>query len=197
MAATTAGEDAIDAARADGEERRGRSRDRYGRDRRERAPRDGAEASSPDAAVAGEAEGDLPSRLDKAPAFAKSMPIEPLPTAPTSVQAPLAVAVDRASAGSARGRLPQVTPFELPLAQLAQIAEGSGLHWVNSDAERIAQAQAAIAAEPLPAHTARERPSAVVLDDGPLVLVETRRDLAGMSLPFERVALPDQAISPT
>jgi ribonuclease E len=28
----------------------------------------------------------------------------------------------------------------------------------------------------------------VVLDDGPLVLVETRRDLASMSLPFERTA---------
>ena len=31
----------------------------------------------------------------------------------------------------------------------------------------------------------RERPPAVVLDDGPLVLVETRRDLGSMVLPFE------------
>jgi ribonuclease E len=31
----------------------------------------------------------------------------------------------------------------------------------------------------------RERPPAVVLDEGPLVLVETRRDLAAMKLPFE------------
>ena len=42
------------------------------------------------------------------------------------------------------------------------------------------------AAEPRPVHTPRMRPPAVVLDDGPLVLVETRRDLAAMTLPFEQ-----------
>lgn len=81
--------------------------------------------------------------------------------------------------------MPRVTAFELPLAHLAQIAEGSGLHWVNSDAERVAQVQAAIAAEPKPVHVPRERPALVQLDDGPLVLVETRRDLAQVVLPFE------------
>jgi len=82
--------------------------------------------------------------------------------------------------------LPKVTPFELPLAELAQIAEGSGLHWVNSDLERVAQVQAAIAAEPRPQHVPRERPARVVLDDAPLILVETRRDLSQVVLPFER-----------
>ncbi|MDR1969129.1 MAG: hypothetical protein LBQ32_10645, partial [Burkholderiaceae bacterium] len=52
----------------------------------------------------------------------------------------------------------------------------AGLHWVNSDASKIAAAQAAIAAEPIPIRVPRERPPAVMLDEGPLVLVETRQD---------------------
>ena len=66
-----------------------------------------------------------------------------------------------------------------------QVAEGSGLQWVNSDAEKVAAVQAAIAAEPKPVRVPRERPPAVVIDEGPLVLVETRRDLRNMTLPFE------------
>jgi len=68
---------------------------------------------------------------------------------------------------------------------LAQVASSSGLQWVNSDADKIAAVQAAIAAEPKPVHVPRERPAPVVLDDRPLVLVETRRDLRDMKLPFE------------
>ena len=45
---------------------------------------------------------------------------------------------------------------------LQQIATASGLQWVNSDAEKIAAAQAAIAAEPKPVHVPRERPPAVI-----------------------------------
>jgi ribonuclease E len=101
--------------------------------------------------------------------------------------APVAAAPVAAPAPVANGRaLPKVQPFELPLDELAQIAQNSGLQWVNSDAERIAQARAAIAAEPKPVHVPRERPPVVVLDEGPLVLVETRRDLGSMSLPFEQ-----------
>jgi ribonuclease E len=51
------------------------------------------------------------------------------------------------------------------------------LEWVNSDADRVAAVQAAIAAEPKPVHVPRERPPVVVMDEGPLVLVETRKDL--------------------
>jgi len=86
------------------------------------------------------------------------------------------------------GGLPKVRPFELPVAALIQVAEGSGLQWVNSNAERIAQVQAAIAAEPAAIHVPRERPPVVVVDEGPLVLVETKRDLAKTVLPFERSA---------
>jgi ribonuclease E len=88
--------------------------------------------------------------------------------------------------------LPKVHPFELPVTDLVQVAEGSGLQWVNSDAEKIAAAQAAMAAEPKPVRIPRERPPVVVVDEGPLVLVETRRDLTDMKLPFEQRSLPLQ-----
>src|SRR6185369_2299980 len=93
---------------------------------------------------------------------------------------------------SGNGNLPKVRPFELPVTDLVQIAEGSGLQWVNSDAEKIAAAQAAMAAEPKPVRVPRERPPAIVIDEGPLVLVETRRDLTEMKLPFEQRSLPLQ-----
>ena len=78
-----------------------------------------------------------------------------------------------------------VKPYALPLAQLHQIAEGAGLLWVNSDADKIAATQAAIAAQPKPVHVPRERKPVVLVDEGPLVLVETRKDLSQMKLPFE------------
>ena len=82
--------------------------------------------------------------------------------------------------------LPKVTSYDLPLQDLVQVAQGSGLQWVNSDASKIAEAQAAIAAEAKPAHVPRERPPVVASSEGPLVLVETKRDLREMALPFEK-----------
>lgn len=82
--------------------------------------------------------------------------------------------------------MPKVQSYVLQLDALHQVAEGSGLQWVNSDAEKVAAVQATIAAEPRPVHVPRERAPLVMLDEGPLVLVETRRDLAEMVLPFEK-----------
>ena len=90
-----------------------------------------------------------------------------------------------ATAAQAKG-LPRVQAFTLPIDELQQVAAASGLQWVNSDMDKIAAVQAAIAAEPKPIRVPRERPPAVVLDEGPLVLVETRRDLSAMKLPFEQ-----------
>ena len=45
--------------------------------------------------------------------------------------------------------------------------------------------QAAIAAEPAPVHVPRERPPRQEVDNTPLMLVETRQDLAQTSLPFD------------
>jgi ribonuclease E len=74
----------------------------------------------------------------------------------------------------------------LPIDELQQIAQGSGLQWVNSDAGKISATQAAMAAEPKPIHVPRERKPVVVADEGPLVLVETRKDLSQLKLPFEQ-----------
>ncbi|MFM2275636.1 MAG: hypothetical protein RL211_1508 [Pseudomonadota bacterium] len=81
--------------------------------------------------------------------------------------------------------LPKVQSFELPLNHLTQLAQASGLSWVNSNAEKIARVQAMIAAEPKTVHVPRERPVPVQLDQGPLILVQTRRDLRDLILPFE------------
>ena len=113
----------------------------------------------------------------QAPAPAALKPAAPAPAQPAQAPAPVAAA--------AAPGLPRVQAFALPIDELNRIAEGSGLQWVNSDAEKIAAAQAAIAAEPRPVHVPRERPPVVVLDEGPLVLVETRRDLRDLKLPFE------------
>lgn len=80
---------------------------------------------------------------------------------------------------------PVVEAFVLPLEQLNAIAAEAGLSWVNSDADKIAAAQAAIAAEPAPAPLGREPAPVVIVDEGPLVLVETRKDLSQVKLPFE------------
>ena len=82
--------------------------------------------------------------------------------------------------------MPKVQPYALPLDALMQIAQDSGLMWVNSDSAKVAQVQAAIAAEPQPVHVPRERPAATPQDERPLILVETKRDLRHIELPFER-----------
>ncbi|MCH8178555.1 MAG: Rne/Rng family ribonuclease [Proteobacteria bacterium] len=79
-------------------------------------------------------------------------------------------------------------PFVLPMDELAAIAQSAGLQWVNSDAEKIRQVQQAIANEPQPVHVPRVRKPVVVLDEGPLILVETRKDLSQVTLPFEHQA---------
>jgi ribonuclease E len=81
--------------------------------------------------------------------------------------------------------VPVVEAFVLPLTDLNSLAEQVGLEWVNSDADKIRAVQQAIAAEPKPVHVPRERKPPVVLDEGPLVLVETSKDLSQVKLPFE------------
>lgn len=80
--------------------------------------------------------------------------------------------------------LPAVASYTLPIDSLQQVAQSSGLVWVNSDSAKVAAVQAAIAAEPQAVRVPRERPPAVVLNEGPLVLVETRKDLKTLQVPF-------------
>ena len=156
--------------------RRRRSRDRYRRDRRDGQAGDGAEGSE----VAEQA---APQQLELVGEPAEATPAAEVAAAPAlaPVQAPAAAAAE------APAQPPAVVlpAYSLPIGDLHGIAEAAGLQWVNSDADKVAAAQAAIAAEPKPVRVPRERPPVVVLDEGPLVLVETRKDLAQVKLPFE------------
>jgi ribonuclease E len=82
----------------------------------------------------------------------------------------------------------RIEPYTLPTAALQTLASNAGLEWVNSDADKISAVQAAMAAEPVPIRVPREIRPPVVIDEGPLVLVETRKDLSQMKLPFEQAA---------
>ena len=109
--------------------------------------------------------------------------------APAPVAAATAVVASVPAVPPAMPAAPPVVPrFELPLDDLRSLAQGAGLEWVNSDADKVAAAQAAIAAQPAPVRVPRAPRPPVVLDEGPLVLVETRKDLSQLKLPFENDA---------
>jgi ribonuclease E len=173
------------------EKRERRSRDRYGRDRRERnndnAP---AENESNEAArVEAPTTSDAPAprsyfERGNPQVNAESDSSANLASNTSETKATASTSAPAAAPSQAPAGLPKVQKYELPMASLIQVAEGSGLQWVNSDPQKIAQVQAAIAAEPKPVHVPRERPPAVVFDEGPLILVETRKDLSEMKLPF-------------
>jgi ribonuclease E len=183
-----------------------RSRDRYGRDRRERG--ENAERNEqPAEAGAPTAQGEFSEpnqpqaqeqRAHAAPEFVADVAVAAAPVAapapayvaPVAVAAPApapAPAPVQAAAPQAAS-LPKVQSYDLPMQDLVQVAQSSGLQWVNSDATKIAEAKAAIAAEVKPVHVPRERPPVAVSDEGPLVLVETKRDLGAVKLPFEQSA---------
>jgi ribonuclease E len=98
-------------------------------------------------------------------------------------QVPIAAPVEAPAASA-----PQAEAFVLPLGDLNAIAQGAGLQWVNSDSDKVQAIRNAIANEPKPVHVPRERPPAETVDEGPLVLVETRKDLSQIKLPFESAA---------
>jgi ribonuclease E len=149
-----------------GERRERRSRDRYGRDRRER----GGERTDRQEGATQEQLG-----FDNQSADASNQRGQGAGTSGHAQTSQANTATTHAPA--ARASMPKVQHFSLSLPELQAIAQSSGLEWVNSDAARIATVQAAISAEPKPLHIPRERPAPVVLDEGPLVLVETRKEL--------------------
>ncbi len=185
-----------------------RSRDRYGRDRGERGGRndrgDRSDASGPSANAQAEGEPEVEhvvrasyfTQPAAAPAPVLAQAPEPatpeteasvtaVPVAPVApVVAPVMAPAPVATAAPASATMPKVSGFALPLDELQTVAQSSGLQWVNSDPARIAAVQAAIAAEVPVVHPPRERPVPVAIDQGPLVLVETKRDLAQLKLPM-------------
>ena len=188
---------------ADGERRERRSRDRYGRDRRERngerGERTDREERSSQAAPQGEFfEQNQPvaqaEYMQDATEFVANESLAATVVAvasPTPVPMRAVATTPAASAplvAPAAAGMPKIGSYVLPMAYMDAVATGAGLQWINSNAERIAAVQAQITAEPKPVHIPRERPPAIVLDAGPLVLVETKRDLRNMTLPFEQAA---------
>ena len=182
-----------------------RSRDRYGRERRERGDRgEQAVQDGETMAKAGIFEPNPPfppvapapsapelvalQALEEAPAASPAPVPAPAPALPVAAPAHMHAAGAAVAPPASAASLPRVQAYDLPLQDLARIAEGSGLQWVNSDATKIAEAQAVIAAEVKPVAAKRERPAPVVLQEAPLVLVETKRDLSSMPLPFEKSA---------
>ncbi len=180
-----------------------RSRDRYGRDRRERGDRaERGESTENGEKVLAFKPNETPAQAFTSPTAAESVAV----SAPVTVDAPpvaltpapavrqtaaafVAPAAQAAVANAVSSVLPKALPtvqsYELPMQDLAAVAEGSGLQWVNSNNAKIAEVKAAIAAEVKPVHVPRERPASVASTEGPLVLVETKRDLGTLPLPFE------------
>lgn len=150
-------------------------------------------AQQASAAPAAEAPAAVATEAMSAPAVVAEAPVVASPVAPVAVApvapapapvAPAPAAAPTAAPAAARAGLPSVASYTLQIDNLHQVAQSSGLVWVNSDADKVAAVQAAIAAEPKPVRVPRERPPAVVLDEGPLVLVETRKDLKQLNVPF-------------
>ena len=187
-----------------------RSRDRYGRDRRERGDRaergeagsqvegsEGVQAASEslngqvasDVRTQPSTPSETSSPVIQAPQAASREPRaerEPRQAEVAAVAVPATAPAATAPVSAALSKaLPAVASYELPQQDLAQVASASGLQWVNSDTTKIAEIQAAMAAEPRPMHVPRERPPVVQMESSPLVLVETKRDLREMTLPFE------------
>jgi len=109
---------------------------------------------------------------------------------PAEATSPAPVAAEAAPAPVARKAAEpiRIEPYTLPMDALQSLATQAGLEWVNSDAEKIRVVQAAMAAEPKAMHVPREPKRHVLADEGPLVLVETRKDLSQLKLPFEQSA---------
>ncbi len=111
------------------------------------------------------------------------MTVEPVPL---SLDVPAAAPAAPPAAASIQplGQ-PLVPAFVLPTEDLHAVAQTAGLQWVNSDVDKIRAVQEAMAQEPKPTHAPREIKPAATIDEGPLVLVETRKDLSLFKLPFE------------
>ncbi len=198
----------VQSSNAPSENRERRGRDRYGRDRRERAPRDsdaapidqGLGQGQESSAQAQDAGSDRPveirqgSYFDAPQSAAKisadvneHLALAPaaLSNAPTAAPVVQPAPVQAASSTPApKASMPSIAGYDLPIASLTALTESSNLQWVQSDASKVAQVQQSIANEPAPVRLPRVRPPAVVLDEGPLVLVETRKNLSQLNLPF-------------
>jgi ribonuclease E len=120
-----------------------------------------------------------PTPREAEPARERPQAAEPRP-APVVASAPAPVSAPAPLPGTVGA-----PDYVLPIDSLNAVAGDAGLQWVNSDADKIRAAQEAMAALPAPTRVAREIPKVELAEDGPLVLVETKKDLSQVRLPFE------------
>jgi len=195
----------------DGSRRRRGGRDRYRREPRPEGEVAAGDAPAGDSLAATEAVSETQALFgEPQPAFAEPLSAaaqdqpeatvvtttalidEPLvpatvwtpPAAPEPQAAPPLPALTAAPAEVAPVEEP-VPSFVLPTEQLQTVAQAAGLEWINSDSEKIRAVQEAMAQEPAPVRKPRLRKPVSVVDEGPLVLVETSKDLSQIKLPFE------------
>lgn len=187
------------AARDDGREGTRRRRRRGGRGRNRGEGADGVEGNSATEALGEHGEQSVQDLQLAAPMGAAAL-AAPTPAAtalaseqPMAMAAPLmktaVAAPDPAPSPApvtAPARAAKAEPYVLPIEALAAVASTAGLEWVQSDSDKVRAAQEAMAREPAPAHVPRTPKPPVVVDDGPLILVETKKDLSQIKLPFDR-----------
>jgi len=129
---------------------------------------------------------------DTAPAA--PAPVEAAPARPAQAPTPAPAPLPAPAAPAPVAAKPVVIePYALPTDALASLASTAGLQWVQSDTDKVRAVQAAMAAEPAPIHVPREPRRHVLVDEGPLVLVETRKDLSQIQLPFEQQPSPSSS----
>jgi len=171
-------------------ERRGR--DRYGRDRRERAPRDTDSASIDQGLTQDLTASSSNESADKTSQLRQGSYFDAPPSAPqralaTSDNAQAEPTLDQAPSKPAQASkiaMPSIASYDLPVESLISLTQSSNLQWVQSDPIKVAQVKESIANEPRAVRVPRLRPAPVELHEGPLVLVETKKSLSQLNLPF-------------
>lgn len=124
-----------------------------------------------------ESRAELPSQVQAPSSPAERSTTQLSPQAGASVAPVTSMDAPKAS-------MPRVASYSLPIESLVALTQASQLQWVQSDPQKVAQVRESIANEPAPVHVPRVRPPAVVLNEGPLVLVETKKSLNQLNLPF-------------
>ena len=173
---------------------RGRGRDEAGADGVTIDAEDSVTSAQP-IAVAYEPEAEAPAEEPRQAELQAVTPVVELPETVRAATPPTAVPIAALQTEpEARRAAPAVvmnaapiaaTPYVLPTDSLDAIARDAGLQWVNSDADKIRAVQEAMAGEPKPIHVPRLPKPRVMVDEGPLVLVETKKDLSQIRLPFD------------
>jgi ribonuclease E len=120
------------------------------------------------------------------PARAAPAPVaQPAPIAPAIAATPAQAepVVPSAQVASATAAVEEPAPESLPIADLNAVVQAAGLQWVQSDPIRVEQAQRTLRQMIVPKQAPRQRKPLALADEGPLMLVETRKALPTLNIP--------------